>query len=43
VHTITWRERDGLHLSYANDRQAALILDMIENDAAMTLVSVVSR
>lgn len=39
---ITWRERDGLHRSYVNARQAALILEMVELDPTMTLVSVVT-
>ncbi|HWG62177.1 MAG TPA: hypothetical protein VG253_10730 [Streptosporangiaceae bacterium] len=39
---ITWRERDGRHLSYATEAQATLILDMIADDTTMTLVSVVS-
>jgi hypothetical protein len=40
MHVITWRERDGLHRSYANDADAALILDMIAEDTTMTLVTV---
>jgi hypothetical protein len=43
MHVITWQERDGRHISYANDHQAALILDMISDDPTMTIVSLVIR
>jgi hypothetical protein len=43
MHLITWTERDGRHVSYANDHQAALVIDMISNDPSMTLVSVETR
>ena len=39
---LTWRERDGLHSSYVTERQGALVLEMIELDPTMTLVSVVT-
>lgn len=38
---ITWTERDGKHVSYASGQQARNLLDMIEEDPSMTLVSVV--
>lgn len=39
---IKWRERDGLHSSYVTTQAGALILEMIELDPTMTLVSVVT-
>jgi hypothetical protein len=42
MHVITWRERDGLHRSYVTSTKAQLILEMIEEDATMTLISVVT-
>jgi hypothetical protein len=41
VQVITWIERDGKHVSYASGQQATNLLDMIGEDATMTLVSVV--
>jgi hypothetical protein len=39
---IRWRERDGLHSSFLTEAQAVGILEMIELDPTMTLVSVVT-
>jgi hypothetical protein len=43
MYIIIWTEQNGRHISYANERQAALVLDMIENDPTMKLVSVETR
>ena len=37
---VTWREKDGLHRSYASGETARLVLDMIESDDTMTLIEV---
>jgi hypothetical protein len=40
MERIEWRDRDGLHVSYAEGRRAVNLLDMIEADPAMELISV---
>jgi hypothetical protein len=42
MNYIQWRERDGLHSSYVTEAQSAGLVEMIELDPTMTLVSVVT-